>query len=227
MWASRGAKPRSGGGALSRYGVSAGPARLRVACPWRAALIRRFDVLKERLIVVVSVLMLGILLAPGAHAAEERCTEERVQALVSQFIDAFNTGDVQRLEALFAASPDFRWFVVDRYTHWDRATLVRYFEQERSNGVELRLTRFRFIGYSDGYGHFEFELVRTTRQGPLRYHGKGASLCRSDKPDVIAVWGMGLGSGPAIRHPRQDELNRVVRSVHRQARRRSRSAQLP
>jgi hypothetical protein len=183
-------------------------------------------VLKERLIVVVSVLVLGLILAPGASAAKQPCTEQRVQALASQFIDAFNAGDVQRLEALFASSPDFRWFAVDGYTHWDRATLVRYFEQERSKGVELRLTRFRFIGYSDGYGHFEFELVRTTRHGQLSYRGKGASLCRDDRPDVIAVWAMGLGSGPAIRRPRHDELDRAVRSVHRQARRRSRSAQL-
>jgi hypothetical protein len=184
---------------------------------------RQIAVTKQRLMVAVGVLVLGLVLPGGGSAAEEPCTDGRVQTLASQFVDAFNAGDVGQLDQLFAPAGDFRWFVVDEYTHWDRTTLVRYFEQQRDDRVELRLTRFRFIGHSGGYGHFEFALVRTTRRGDLNYHGKGAALCRHDESDVLVVWAMGRESQPRTG---RRELLRAVRSVHRQARRSSRFAQL-
>jgi hypothetical protein len=136
--------------------------------------------------------------------------------VVLRFIEAFNAGNTQRLDRLFAPPGDFLWYAIEGYTHTDRTTLVRYLEQEHS-GVELRLTRFRFTGYGDGYGHFEICLIRTTREGALNYHGKGAAICHPDDADVIAVWAMGRQSEPTTqRRAPNPALVRTVRSVHRQ-----------
>lgn len=154
----------------------------------------------------------------GARKNGERqrieCTEGRVQRIVARFIEAFNAGDVQRLDRLFAPSGDFRWYVVDGYAHTDRTTLVRYLEQEQSDGVKMSLTRFRFTGNRDDYGHFESFLVRTTNQGAVKYHGKGASICHPDDADFIAVWSMGRESEPTTG---RRALVRTVHRLHRQA----------
>jgi Domain of unknown function (DUF4440) len=176
--------------------------------------------MKQRPIIVLIVLAIWLSLIAWAQASDESkrlpaattigatkdgekqrvpCTERRVQALALRFIEAFNAGDAQRLDRLFAPPGDFLWYVLDGYTHTDRTTLVRYFEQEHSDGVGLRLTRFRFTGYGDGYGGFEFFLVRTTRQGAVDYHGKGASICHPDGADVIAIWSMGRGATPPVK----------------------------
>jgi hypothetical protein len=122
------------------------------------------------------------------------CTESRVQALVAQFIEAFNAGDAQRLDRLFAPPGDFLWYVVDGHTHTDRTTLVDQLQQEHRDGVQLRLTQLRFVGYSNGHGHFEFGLARTTGEGTVDYDGKGACICQAAEADGIAVWGMGRES---------------------------------
>jgi hypothetical protein len=120
-----------------------------------------------------------------------QCTESRVRTIVSRFIQAFNSGDAQELDRLFAPPADFGWFSVDGYTHTDRTTLVRYLEGERRDGIEMQLTSFRFNGNSNEKGHFAFSVLRTERQTAVRYFGKGSSICHPDDADVIAIWGMG------------------------------------
>jgi hypothetical protein len=137
------------------------------------------------------------------EGAQDRvpCTDPRVHSVVAEFIDAFNIGDARRLDRVFAPPGDFLWYVVDGHAYLDRTTLVDHLEQEHRDGVQLRLTRLRFTGYSSGHGHFEFFLVRTTNEGALEYDGKGAAICFPDDADVIAVWGMGRaarGGKPAV-----------------------------
>lgn len=167
--------------------------------------------MNERLVVVV-VLALSLPLGAPARASDESkplaarptvearkdpasqlvaCTEVRVQAVIAQFIDAFNAGDAQRLDRLFAPLGDFLWYSVDGRPYTDRTTLVDHLQQEHRDGVQLRLARSRFTGNSNGYGHFELYLVRTTNEGVAGYDGKGAAICHADGADVIAVWGMG------------------------------------
>lgn len=167
--------------------------------------------MNERLVVVV-VLALSLPLGAPARASDESkplaarptvearkdpasqlvaCTEVRVQAVIAQFIDAFNTGDAQRLDRLFASAGEFLWYVVDGQAYLDRTTLVDQLEKEHRDGVQLRLTRSRFTGYNSGYGHFELFLVRTTNEGVAGYDGKGAAICYANGADVIAIWGIG------------------------------------
>jgi hypothetical protein len=132
--------------------------------------------------------------AAALTRSAEACTSTQVEALVAQFVHAFNVGDVERLDRMFAPPGEFLWYVVGAQTYTDRSTLTSRFEQEHRAGVQLRLTRFKFNGHSNDLDHFEFSLVRTTpAAGAGPYDGKGASVCRSDGSAVIVM----LAIGPA------------------------------
>jgi hypothetical protein len=124
------------------------------------------------------------------------CVSEEVRSLVVGFLEAFNRGEAARLDRLFAAS-DFEWYSTDtpgarlNSAAYDRKTLVNYFGERRARGERLELRTFKFNGYSDGYGHFEYGLVRSADDlAPTNYYGKGAAIC-TDGADVIAAWSMG------------------------------------
>jgi hypothetical protein len=124
------------------------------------------------------------------------CVSEEVRSLVVGFFEAFNRGEAARLDRLFAAS-DFEWYSTDapgarlNSAAYDRKALVNYFGERHARGERLELRAFKFNGYSDGYGHFEYGLVRSADDlAPTNYYGKGAAIC-TDGADVIAVWSMG------------------------------------
>jgi hypothetical protein len=127
------------------------------------------------------------------------CTSDLVKRLVSDFFDAFNAGNVTELNRLFADEPEFQWYSTDapgerlQGESTDRSTLVDYFKARHKSGEHLTLRRFQFNGYSQGYGHFEYQLTRSANSlAPTRYEGKGAALCKATG-NVIAVWSMGRG----------------------------------
>jgi hypothetical protein len=113
------------------------------------------------------------------------------------FLTAFNRGNVQRLDHLFAAQSEFRWYSTQgpgarlQSAAYDRGTLTSYFARRHQRGERLELRSFEFNGHSAGYGHFEYGLVRSAGDlPPTDYYGKGAAICRQTK-SVIAVWSMG------------------------------------
>lgn len=127
----------------------------------------------------------------------EACTARRVRRLVNAFVDAFNRGNARGLDLAFAVEPEFRWYSTDgpgarlEAEARDRDTLLNYFARRHRRGERLHLTSFRFHGYSAGYGHFEYVLVRRAHNlPPTDYLGKGAAICTAYE-DFIAVWSMG------------------------------------
>jgi hypothetical protein len=132
-------------------------------------------------------------------AAPKPCTSTEVRSLVDGFVEAFNEGDLVRLDDLFAPRRAFKWYSTNgpgarlNAAAYDRETLVRYFERRHESGEQLEPRSFKFNGNSAGYGHFEYGLVRSADDlAPTNYYGKGAAVCTASA-DVIAVWSMGRG----------------------------------
>jgi hypothetical protein len=138
------------------------------------------------------------------RAAEQPkpCTAGEVETLVRRFFDAFNRGDANALDLLFAQEPEFEWYSTDapgeRFTPVanDRPSLVPYFRDRHTAGEQLALRSFRFNGNSGTaggmYGNFEYGLTRSAGDlEPTPYYGKGAAFCYHNRSDVIFVWSMG------------------------------------
>lgn len=133
-----------------------------------------------------------------ATLPDEPCSAVEVERLVTAFLRAFNEGDTLRLGALFAPAEDFEWYWTtapgERADEEgrNRSTLMDYFEERHQAGERLRLRSFQFNGNSDGFGNFEYQLVRSADDLPATdYDGKGAAYCFDDRPDLIFVWAMG------------------------------------
>lgn len=58
------------------------------------------------------------------------CSRQEVEELVRSFLDAFNAGDLTKLDRLVALEPEFRWYSVDapgeglERDSYDRSTLI-------------------------------------------------------------------------------------------------------
>jgi hypothetical protein len=122
-----------------------------------------------------------------------------VETLVVRFIAAFNSGDLSRLDAVFAQEPEFEWYSTDApgersaSSAYDRSSLVPYFARRHALGEQLTLRSFRFNGNSTTpHGNFEYSLTRRAEDlEPTPYDGKGAAFCYRNRSDVILVWSMG------------------------------------
>lgn len=146
----------------------------------------------------------GLLAVAGSPPPGENepvaCAEDEVRTLVERFVDAFNEGELEMLDAVFAQEPDFEWYSTgapgERLLPQAgyRESLVPYFEQRHELGEQLELRTFRFNGNtprSRPYGNFEYTLTRSADDlPPTVYGGKGAVLCYRARPDVIFVWSM-------------------------------------
>jgi hypothetical protein len=128
------------------------------------------------------------------------CTAAEVETLIRRFIDAFNTGDLRALNAVFAREPQFEWYSTDapgerlHAAASDRSSLLPYFAGRHALSERLTLRSFKFNGNGSGYGNFEYSLTRSAEDlRPTPYHGKGASFCYRNKSDAIFIWSMGRG----------------------------------
>jgi hypothetical protein len=128
------------------------------------------------------------------------CTAEEVESLVRRFVAAFNDGDAEELNAIFAREPDFEWYStgapgerLDPIAR-DRSSLVQYFRDRHALGERLTLRSITFNGNTTGsrtYGNFVYELERGAADlAPTPYRGKGAALCYRTRSDAIFVWSM-------------------------------------
>jgi hypothetical protein len=129
------------------------------------------------------------------------CAAIEVRSLVTSFIRAFNGGDSELLDRLYAKAPDFKWYSTGgpgvrlAPAAMDRSSLVRYFARRHARGERLTLRTFRFNGNTNTpplkpYGNFVFTLTRRASDlRPTPYHGKGAAHCYPGD-DVIIVWSM-------------------------------------
>ena len=129
------------------------------------------------------------------------CTAGEVETLVGRFLSAFNSGDLNELDAVFAREPEFEWYSTDapgeRFTPVanDRPSLLPYFAGRHALGEQLTLRSIRFNGNPAGrhsYGNFEYSLTRSAEDlESTSYRGKGAAFCYRKRSDVIFVWSMG------------------------------------
>jgi len=135
--------------------------------------------------------------ASQSSPATGGCTTGEVHSLVTGFIEAFNTGDEQALQRLFAqAGQGFFWYSTDspgqRFNQAadDRGRLMTYFVQRHAAHESLHLSSFKFNGNSASMGDFEYTLTRTADHLPATpYVGKGSAVCTA-YPRTIGVWSM-------------------------------------
>ena len=118
----------------------------------------------------VAVLAAVVILATSSAvdaALASGCTPRATRAAVTSFVAAFNRGDGQKLDGLFARSPLFQWYSSNvpgpRRTAaaGDRGSLIDYFRSRHAKRDRLRLVSFSFTGNSPGYGNFVFKLKRS------------------------------------------------------------------
>ena len=158
--------------------------------------------------VVIGALALSAASSAGSAASPvppKLCARAEIGRLVVRFIDAFNAGDVVRLDRIFARRPDFRWYSTDapgeRFlpVAADRPSLRGYFARQHARGETLVLGELKINGNTRAvkpYGNFEYELVRSADDLPaIPYQGKGAAHCYARRADVLIVWSMARASG--------------------------------
>jgi hypothetical protein len=142
---------------------------------------------------------------PSHVTAAVPCSAAVSRAAFGAFVAAFNTGDLARLDALFADADDFQWFSSNapglrRTTAAkNRATLLRYFRSRHLMRDRLALVAFHYTATdSVGRGNFTFTLKRSAsdfRKGArFGLIGKGATMCTDDVGEparfvVISVGG--------------------------------------
>jgi hypothetical protein len=148
---------------------------------------------------LVSLVAAALLPLSPASATGESCDERGSRELVTRFIAAFNRGDVQRLDRLFARGTWWRWYAVGtapgkriQASAYNRKTLVKYFRARQQKRERLELLSFQYNGRSNGYVHFQYQLLRQASDmrtpTPRTYAGKGAMSCWAGR---LAVWSMG------------------------------------
>jgi hypothetical protein len=152
------------------------------------------------LLLMLAPLLAAILVgsAPTAPAGAP-CDERGSRELVVAFINAFNRGDVRRLDTIFARGMWWRWYSVSsapgrriQTAAYNRKTLITYFRARHKRHERLRLQWLQFNGHSNGFGNFEYQLLRRADDmkapTPRPYVGKGAISCFAGK---LSVWSMG------------------------------------
>ena len=130
-----------------------------------------------------------------------RCDVATVRAMLRAFVDAYNRGDLRRLDRLFSRT-GFRWYSAGapgaRFgaAAFDRRGLIPYFLARHRRGDRLALRSLRFNGYERDRDVGHFELTGRRRATGFRggrwfeIVGKGAIACR--RPPVgIAVLSIG------------------------------------
>jgi hypothetical protein len=148
---------------------------------------------------LASLVAAALLTVSPTASAGQSCDERGTRALVDRFITAFNRGDVKRLDRLFTRGMWWRWYAVGtapgkriQKAAFNRNTLVKYFRARHKQHERLELLSFQYNGRSNGYAHFQYELLRRADDMaaplPRTYVGKGAMSCWTGR---LAVWGMG------------------------------------
>ncbi len=146
----------------------------------------------------------------GPRPSEGQCTRKGVARLVTAFVTAYNRGNIERLERIWAQEPHFEWYSVERERQrrdpYARGTLGAYFSARHELGDRLHLRHLNVQSQRQrGTLGFAFRLTRHSDEKRARggYHGKGSAvgadpllLPQLPDPDgpsacVLHVWSMG------------------------------------
>jgi hypothetical protein len=133
----------------------------------------------------------------AAQIARSTCTAAQAQSTVSAFVTAYNRGDLEALDSIFASSPAFRWYSSNRpgtrvgSEARRRDNLIGYFRGRHRAGDRLGLVSFQFNGNSNAYGNFGLAMRRALprfRGGDwFRTEAKGAALCTGADTRLIVM----------------------------------------
>ncbi|HET8638715.1 MAG TPA: hypothetical protein VFL89_00540 [Solirubrobacterales bacterium] len=128
------------------------------------------------------------------------CHAKGVHSVLLSFASAFNRGDSEELDGIFAQKPDFQWYTTDGRigkAAKQRDTLIPYFSRRHLKGERLGVASFRFTGNSRHWGNFEMTMRRSvpSRRGGdwVRVPGKGAAVCAAGSSRLIV---MSFGNAP-------------------------------
>lgn len=136
----------------------------------------------------------------ASAAAQSDCTSTTVRSALVSFLTAYNEGDLERLDSLFAEPPAFQWYSANGpgqrigSSARQRDTLIGYFRARHRLGDLLNLVSFQFNGNWGGHGNFGMVLKRSIsnfRQGEwFRLQAKGAAECAGRSP-LFTVMSLG------------------------------------
>lgn len=114
-----------------------------------------------------------------ARPPSASCSRSETARVIKRFVRAFNRGDVDRLDRLWAHEPDFQWYFVDDEREQDaedRLMLRLYFEERVLLNDRLQLRR---LSVRPNSLDFAFKLLRSTdderEDASGLFHGKGAA----------------------------------------------------
>jgi hypothetical protein len=150
-----------------------------------------------RRLALLALTLFTTLALPGAGVAlEPKCSRSEVRALVHNFIEAYNRGDVDYLDQIWAQEPSFFWYFVDTDVlrrgplSEDRTSLRLYFTERSMYADQLRLRDLSIAWERGWHGAWDiaFKLARRSDDASAsgRYHGKGAATCQR-----LHAWAMG------------------------------------
>lgn len=128
------------------------------------------------------------------------CVADEAEELGRRFVAAFNDGDFQALDSLFAQEPAFEWYATGAPGErllplaGDRPSLMPYFRERHEFEERMVMNSLRFNGNTRTlrpYGNFEYTLTRSASDlPPTPFAGKGAAFCFRNRSDLILVWAM-------------------------------------
>lgn len=135
-----------------------------------------------------------------AQALERGCRAAQARAVVTEFVEAFSRGDVDYLDRLWAAEPDFFWYADNEDATRrgalaeDRSTLPLYFHERSAFGDALRLRKLEVEWEAGWHGAWGIRFVahRTSdAPGAAGVHvGSGAVTCNR-----MIAWAMARKAG--------------------------------
>jgi hypothetical protein len=134
--------------------------------------------------------------ASGARP-QAGCAARAPRALVTDFLAAFNRGDLRRVDRLVAPGRTFRHYTVSggpgqRVGTGARArsTLIDYLAERRGHSEQLLLTWFAVARRGPATATFQFDVVRSADDLalPTLYRGSGAVICAGGRR--LVTWAM-------------------------------------
>jgi hypothetical protein len=123
----------------------------------------------------------------GHPQARPACNGADLRTAFTEYVRAYNGGDLATLDRLFARPPDFRWYSSPNPglrlsgAAYNRLTLIPYFRSRHQSRDRLRDVRLNVNGTDGTLIHFAFRLRRSARDyrngRTFTIEGKGAAAC--------------------------------------------------
>ena len=157
--------------------------------------------MRSFLVAVASLAVAAATTPATVRSAEQSCGATLTRTTWVRFIDAYNRGGYNDLDALFAREPGFLWYssnvpgLRNLTAASNRITLISYFRARHARHDQMRLLSFAY----HGNGNFTYRLRRSAsdyRGGRwFRLIGKGAVACIGVEARLIVVSIGGPDSG--------------------------------